>query len=128
MEAGKAKGIVRCKSRRNGGERLVRLLDGHHSGNNLQRCAECGFGYGDDGVPVLRLQPRQLFRRLGPVAKKIAACIRRDLGGDGFAGIVDSIDGRIRKVRQRHPRWIDHLFLRPPLLGDRLGQRPRRHL
>jgi hypothetical protein len=64
-------------------------------------------------------------RTLRPVAQEIGAGIVDDVADHVVFAPRNAVDRAIGELGQRHGGGIDALLLRPPLLGDRLGEGTR---
>ena len=107
-------------------ERGLRLCDMRDALGEKQRRAQRGLGPGQHRVPMRLLRLDQCVRPRRPVAKQIGARMRHDVIDHSLLAPDHAVDGAVGDPGQRHGERIDALTLRAPLLGDRLGKRPRR--
>ena len=72
-------------------------------------------------IPHTFLLGDQFLRRISTIEQKIIAGELADLGPESWHHILAALHRRIDEASQSHSGRIDHLVLRRPLRGHRLG-------
>src|SRR6185369_9171348 len=120
---GEAKGIQRCDSMAELIDRRGGLANMHEPGRRHEIHIIATPRPAEELVPLLLLSFDEASWAFGTVTGEICLRITSEAVGKKPPILVDTVDCRIGKARQRHGSGIDVVVDAAPFLADRLSQR-----